>query len=235
LRSGGRGFEVWVAAADGSAERQVTSVDADYAFYPNWAPDSERLVFYTARGSDYQLYVVDADGGPPQHLGPGGGPSWSADGEYVYVTTFGAPIARLRLSDGHREPLFNGHLAFESSDRRRLFYWQGQDTHVFMRSLEGNVANNPETRLVATMVGAVEPVDGGFFYVAVTPENVPRAFAFYDYETGTSRDIGEAPVGTTPLNGLSVSPDGTELLYAAQVSESGADLVLLEFDAARPQ
>jgi WD40-like Beta Propeller Repeat len=229
-RRGGT-VQLWVAEADGSNSRAITNLDADVVF-PNWSPDGERLVFYTSGDDGFQIYVVDADGSPPKHIVPGGGPSWSADGEHLYVTEPGAPftVTRVRISDRRREPLFTGHLAFESGDGRWLLYWKGQETHVYMRSLEGNVAENAEERLVNTIVGGIAPVDSGFFYVSVTPEGLPRAFAFYEYASRTSRDVAPAPAGTMGVGGLTVSPDGTELLYAAQVSESGADLVLLEFD-----
>jgi Tol biopolymer transport system component len=235
----GRGgtVQLWVAEIDGSNSREITNIDADYVVFPNWSRDGERLVFYTSGADGFQIYLVDAAGGPPTHVATGGGTSWSADGEHVYVTEPGAPpaLARVRISDGRREPLFTGHLAFESADGRHLLYWKGQETHVYMRSLEGNVLENPEEQLVETIVGGIAPVDGGFYYVAVTRENVPRAFAFYEYASRTSRDVAPAPAGTMAVGGLTVSPDGAELLYAAQVSESGADLVLLEFQAAGPR
>ena len=71
------------------------------------------------------------------------------------MTEFADPfqVTRVRIADGQRQESFRGHLAVESADRRRLHYWQGQDTHVYMRSLEGEVANNAEERLVETIVG----------------------------------------------------------------------------------
>jgi dipeptidyl aminopeptidase/acylaminoacyl peptidase len=229
-------MQLWIAEADGSNPREVTNLNSAVTF-PNWSPDGERLVFYTSGEDDYQVYVVDADGGPPKHVVPGGAPSWSADEEHIYVTEPGEPftVTRVRVSDRSREPLFTGHVAFTSADRRQLLYWKGQETHVYMRSLEGNVAENPEERLVDTIVGGVAPVDDGFFYVAVTAEGVPRAFAFYEYASRTSHEIAPAPAGTMAVGGLTVAPDGTELLYAAQVSESGADLMLLELGSVPPR
>jgi Tol biopolymer transport system component/DNA-binding winged helix-turn-helix (wHTH) protein len=233
-RRGGT-VQLWTADANGASARVITNMDADAVVYPNWSPDGERLVFYTSGDDGFQIYIIEVDGGPPQHVVPGGGPSWSSDGEHLYVTEAGAPftVTRVRISDRHREPLFTGHLAFESADGRQLLYWKGQETHVYKRSLGGNVADNPEERLVETVVGGIAPVDGGFYYVAVSAEGIPRAFAFYDYASRESREIAPAPRGTMGVGGLTVSPDGTELLYAAQVSESGSDLVLLEFGRAR--
>jgi Tol biopolymer transport system component/DNA-binding winged helix-turn-helix (wHTH) protein len=231
VSSRGRSMQLWIAEADGSGARQLTDLAAEAVTFPSWSPDGERIVFYTTVNGQFEIYTVDPDGGAPQHVVQGGGPSWAADGEHLYVTEFADPfkVTRVRIADGRREDLFRGHLAVESADRRRLHYWQGQDTYVYMRSLEGNVAQNAEQRLVETIVGGIAPADGGFFYVAVTPEGVPRAFAFYDYATGASHEVAPAPALTMGVGGLTVSPDGTQLLYVAQESESGADLVLLEF------
>jgi hypothetical protein len=49
---------------------------------------------------------------------------------------------------------------------------------------------------------------------------------FYDDETRTARTVARIPGRSVEM--LSVSPDGSELLYASQ-AESGADLVLVEF------
>jgi Tol biopolymer transport system component/DNA-binding winged helix-turn-helix (wHTH) protein len=233
----GGSMQLWVAAADGSSVRQLTDLQADAVTFPSWSRDGERIVFYTSVNGEFQIYTVDADGGPPQHVVEGGGPTWSADGEHLYVTEFADAftVTRVRIADRQREPLFRGHIAVESADARHLFYWHGQDTHVYMRSLEGDVAQNPEQRLVDTVVGGIAPVDGGFFYVAVTAESVPRAFAFYDYATGASHDVAPAPALTMGVGGLTVSADGSQLLYTAQQSPSGADLVLLNFAPVRSQ
>ena len=228
--------QLWVGAANQSDQRQLTDVDADYLYYPNWSPDGEKLVFYTAGSDGFQIYIVDADGrGPPQHIGPGGAPWWSADGEHLYLSAFdaenGSTVTRVRISDGHRDAAFSGHAAFESQDGRRLLYWKGTDRHVFMRSLNGDPADGSEERLVETIVGGIALVDDGFYFVSVTSEGEARSFAFYEYATRTSYDVAPAPKGIRGTGDLTVAPDGSELLYSAQVTESGSDLMMLEFGA----
>jgi Tol biopolymer transport system component/DNA-binding winged helix-turn-helix (wHTH) protein len=233
--------QIWIAAADESSARQLTYFDGDniYPFYLSWSPDGRQLVFYVAMQGAFHVHVIDAEGGPPRRLFSGGGPSWSQDGKHLYVTegqyvAAGEQftIARLRLDDHHRVPLFEGFLAFETTDGRRLLYWKDQQRpHLYMRPLAGQPAKNPEEPLVATPPGAIAVVDDGFFYVDLTSEGVPRAFKFYDFASRTSREVAPAPAGTIGTGSLAISPDGTELMYAAQATPSNADLVLLELES----
>jgi hypothetical protein len=72
------------------------------------------------------------------------------------------------------------------------------------------------------------PVEDGFYYLGHTPDGVARAFRFRDYTKQAANDVAAAPPSTGL--GLTVSHDERELLYSANGNESGADLVLLEFD-----
>jgi hypothetical protein len=133
-----------------------------------------------------------------------------------------------------RERLFEGETAVESADGQRLLYAKSPEPGVFSRALAGGPADNPEERLVDDylpgLVGIV-PVEDGFFYLGYGANGRPRAFRFFDYARRAARDITPAPPGTS--FGLTVAPDGRELLYSADASESGGDLVLLEFASAR--
>jgi TolB protein len=81
-------LRVFVMAPDGSGVRRVTEI---WGEYPAWSPDGERIVFASYVGGtgptgdpDYDLYVIDADGGGLRHLtdGPANDmyPTWSPDG-----------------------------------------------------------------------------------------------------------------------------------------------------------
>lgn len=84
-------LRIFVMAADGSGVRRVTEI---WGEYPAWSPDGERIVFASYVGGtgptgdpDYDLYVIDADGGRLRHLtdGPVNDmyPTWSPDGERI--------------------------------------------------------------------------------------------------------------------------------------------------------
>ena len=137
---------------------------------------------------------------------------------------------RIRMADGHRERLFAGDLARETTDRKYLLYSKIKEFGIFRRRQE-NASAAFEERLVddyTPTLGWVVPVEDGFYYLGHTPDGVPRAFRFYDYAKQAANDVAAAPPSTGL--GLTVSHDERELLYSANGNESGADLVLLEFD-----
>ena len=94
------GAQIFVMAADGSAETQLTSgssgvlADGD----PAWSPDGRRIAFTreTSDGVD-QIYVMNADGSGQTALtaAPGANlqPSWSPGGCQIAFTS---------TRDGHR-------------------------------------------------------------------------------------------------------------------------------------
>jgi Tol biopolymer transport system component/DNA-binding winged helix-turn-helix (wHTH) protein len=226
---------LWVAHADGSSPRQLSNLDAYVTGYPRWSPDGKRIAFHaTAPSHERLIYTVDADEGSPALLASGCCPGgWSADGRYVYAMDAGNInyVLRIRVADGVRERLFEGDSAVESADGRRLLYAKSRERGVFSRALAGAVADNSEEQLVDDYVpslGGIAPAPDGFYYLG-SANGRPRAFRFFDYARRAARDVAPAPPSTSL--GLTVAPDGRELLYSADVSESGGDLVLLEFSS----
>ena len=230
---------LWVANADGSSPRQLSDLDAFVTGYPRWSPDSKRIAFHASAPNHERLvYTVNVDEGRPALLASGCCPgSWSADGRYVYSMEEGNVnyVLRIRVADGVRERLFEGDSAIESVDGRRLLYSKSSEHGIFARATTGAVADNPEERLVDDYVpslGGIAPMSDGFFYLGCSEDGRPRAFRFFDYAAGAARDVAPAPRSTS--FGLTVAPNGRELLYSADAVESGGDLVLLEFASGGP-
>ena len=227
--------QVWLAPADDSSESMMlTRLDVRVSLL-SWSPDGRRLAFNSARPTtgDRILYVVGTDDGVPLQLPVAGvSPIWSNDGESLYFTDLESEsILRFRIGDERPELLFPGGFTALSTDGQSLLYSKFGEPGVFRRSLVGNPADNPELRLVPDHTlgrGGVAPVSDGFFYTASNLEGIPYAIRFFDYATAESRDV--APTPSAMVEKLSVSPDGSELLYSAQSNEAGSDLVLLEFE-----
>jgi Tol biopolymer transport system component len=80
---------VWVMAADGSGQRQLTD---DPGFAPDWAPDGDRLLYLreARSGGNPRLYVINADGTGRQRIGNaqvwGRSARWSPDGTRIALT-----------------------------------------------------------------------------------------------------------------------------------------------------
>ncbi len=60
-RSSGSRHDIYVAAADGSAELKVTD-DTYRNWYPRWLGDSETILFYTDRGGSLDAWSIRRDG-----------------------------------------------------------------------------------------------------------------------------------------------------------------------------
>jgi Tol biopolymer transport system component/DNA-binding winged helix-turn-helix (wHTH) protein len=226
---------LWVADADGSHPRQLSNLEEEITGFPRWSPDGLRIAFHTSSpGQERMIYVVDLAGGTPSKLGGGCCPGgWSADGRFIYVGDLGSVnrVARLNVPLGTRESLFEGNLASETPDGKTLLYAKDGKPGLFARSLHGDVAHNPEKKLLDDFVGAplvaYFPVNEGIFYLGYTPEGRPRAFRYYDFATGMAYDVMPAPRRVSL--GLTVSPDERELLYAADQQDAGSDITLFEF------
>jgi hypothetical protein len=64
---GGDGYEVWTMDPQGAGEEQVTYEDG-IVRAPAWSPDGGRIVFASGTDEDFDLYVVDAEGGDARPL-----------------------------------------------------------------------------------------------------------------------------------------------------------------------
>ena len=225
---------IWIANVDGSAPRQLTDLKELITGFPRWSPDGTQLAFHTSAPNEERvIYVVSALGGAPKRVGnaccPGG---WAADGEHVYVHDAGGinRLMRISVDDGSTEVLFEGESAVESADGRYLLYAKSRERGYFRRPLITSSGPSLEERLVGDYVppsGGLAALTDGFFYLGLAADDRPRAFRFYDYAMGEARDVWPAPAKVAI--GLTVSPDGRELLYAADNTEPNADLALLEF------
>jgi hypothetical protein len=85
VEANGQPPQIWVMSADGSRQRQLTSVSAGTS-RPAWSPDGSQIAFNDGGGA---MYVIDVDGSGLRKLGPPGGfdPTWSPDGSQIAFTS----------------------------------------------------------------------------------------------------------------------------------------------------
>ncbi len=84
IEANGQPPQIWAMSADGSGQRQLTSVPAG-AWRPAWSPDGSQIAFDDGGGG---MYVIDVDGSGLRHIGLPGGldPTWSPDGYRIAFT-----------------------------------------------------------------------------------------------------------------------------------------------------
>ncbi len=232
--------EIWLARVDGTNPRPLTAVGQLIVGFPRWSPDSKTIAFHTsAPGEDRVIYRVDVESGVTERLFNGCCPGgWSGDGKALYVTVsendpLKYHVVRVDLTTGQRERLVQGESATESVDGAFLLYSKSAERGYFRWPLQSASGSARESRLVedySPSRGGLAPVADGFYYIGLTGDSVPRAIRFYDYALGTAKDVAPVPARTSI--GLTVTPDGREVLYAAVGGTPEADILLLEFEHA---
>jgi Tol biopolymer transport system component len=128
--------EIWLAAADGSDARQLTSGPGRRQTLPAWSPDGRQIAFEsTSVSTRTDIWVIPADGGTPRQMtndpGAENAPMWSRDGKRIYFVsnrdgpapwgdTWQVPAeggAPTRITQGGSSPV-----KYESADGKALIY-----------------------------------------------------------------------------------------------------------------
>jgi Tol biopolymer transport system component len=212
--------EIWTCAADGSNPVQLTNQGAA-AGSPAWSGDG-RLIAFDARPQGFpHIYVTDIGGASPRTLTSGDFndivPSWSADNRWIY---FGSnrsgswQIWRV-ASEGHGAPqpitYGDGMVAQERAEGHWIFYTKAAAPGLWRRSVQGGLEQkifdgpslgNQDYWTVFRNGLYVLSGSGGRNLIRVDPN------------TGQSSVIYTLEHDPAPFAGLTVSPDGKQLLFA---------------------
>jgi Tol biopolymer transport system component/DNA-binding winged helix-turn-helix (wHTH) protein len=229
---------IWVAAADGSAARQLTHNTRQWAGSPAWSPDGRAIAFDSGDqvGGEVHIWTIDAEGGTPRQITTGAGsqtvPRWSHDGRWIYFSSHhdGArDIWRVRATGGQPEQVTrtgSGFLAYESDGTSLLYQPVNGDSALLLLALTETAA--PRTLVDCVRSAAFAPAGGSVVYVACDPSSRPP-LRVIDLDTGRDRLLGRLeyfPPGLTHVN-LAASPDGGTILFIGGVRRGG-DLMLIE-------
>jgi WD40 repeat protein len=97
--------DIFTVRPDGSGLRQLTHVAEDAAAaLPSWSPDGTKIVFESNVSGNYEIWVMDADGGHKtqitherrfEHLTP----SWSPDGMQIVYSRCHVPFGFVGFCD----------------------------------------------------------------------------------------------------------------------------------------
>jgi Tol biopolymer transport system component len=196
-----------------------------------WAPDGNRLVFDSNAEGQFELYMISAEGGKPRRLttnpATDGVGSWSRDGKSIYFMSNRSgerQVWRMLAEGGSPIQLTRhiGYVAFESPDRRFVYYTKGRsETSLWRVPVDGG-EEQPVLDSVLFLNFVVAP-DGIFF----VPGHADGAWSirFFSFQTGATTFV--APIEGTAALGLSLSPDGRHILYS-ETDQQNTELMLVE-------
>ena len=240
---------IWVAAADGSDPRQLTSTSRGWGWQggPRWSPDG-RTIAFCAYDPDERVHVwtIPAEGGTPRLITKPTGeqtmPTWSRDGKWVYFSEAregsagawlggpGAEIWRVPATGGAAEQLTRtgtGFLAYETADGANLMYQPTYgDSPLLMMPLKGG--GSPRRLVECVRSASFVPVGTTVIYVACDAGTSPPLRSI-DTVSGRDRLLGtleHSPPDQIGSN-LAVSPDRKTILFTG-LMRRGADLMLIE-------
>jgi Tol biopolymer transport system component len=228
-RSGGS--EIWVSDSDGSNSQQLTFLRAPITGSPRWSPDGTRIVFDSNVEGQFDLYIISADGGTPQRLemNPANDAvaSWSHDGKSIYFASDRSgqwQVWKMTADGRHAVQVtrHGGYVPFESADSRLIYYSKEPGQTSLWRVPVGGGDEQQVLQPVLWLDFALVP--DGIYFVPGSGDGT-SSIRFFSFRTGMSTLV--APIQGVPSLGLSVSPDGRQLLYS-QVDQRSSDLMLVE-------
>ncbi len=219
--------ELWTCGSDGSNPVKLTSFGGPYVSSPVWSPDGRRLAFFVRLDGEHDdVYLLDSDGGKPEHLIRGSGATWSRDGRWIY---FGddSQIWKVPVAGGPQLQVTKagGDWGLESTDGRFLYYLL--NNAVWRVPTAGGEA----TQLIPSVYPQFfEVVEQGIYFTTASPR---PAITFFCFKTGKTQKVAEYDESGSSLIseavgwGLSASPDRRSLLFSKR-EDKAVDLMLVE-------
>ena len=233
-RSGNR--EVWICDSDGSNPFQLTFLG--HSMGHDWSADQRRITFHAVErandpsgGKLGEIFIVDAHGGIPRNITHDefgdGHPSWSADERWIDFNsrrTGDWQVWKISVDEGRAIQLTRkGGLKPTATDEGVVFYSCG--TKVCSVSCEGGEEEIVLDRDVLVWCLWRSQI--------VFVEDQPQTgVGFYQFDRATKKttrlyDLG---VANRSFSGITVSPDGSCILYSQRDRRSGDIFLVENFD-----
>jgi Tol biopolymer transport system component len=196
-RSGGQ--QVWIASADGSNPRAITSFKTGVVMLPRWSPVSDEIAFIyfdSGGGSDRALYTVRSDGSQlkritgAKHVAME--PSWSEDGKWVYFASRASgqyQIWKISPSTGQEIQVtkFGGYQSIESNG---MLYYTITGDGVWSVGVNGG----QERKVLAEPANAGWfPVDDGLLFIPRRNSKTTTEISHWDPVSKTARHFATLP------------------------------------------
>ena len=179
---------------------------------PDWAPDGERLAWSSDRDGDFEVYVMNADGGDVTQLTVDGGalsPRWSPDGNLIAYSRGGtimvvnadgsgphAVLSSTAEAEGENLCDSGGFPGGWSPDSTRITYYAAsaidQVGHVCIVSLDGSTVETVVSEPPGYNVEPVWSPDGGrVAFRSIRDGN--HDIYVYDLDSKTEQRLTDVP------------------------------------------
>lgn len=238
--------EIYLIGSDGSGPINLTRNScADDE--PDWAPDGSKIVWESDRDGDFEVWVMDADGGNPAQLTTSGGlaPRWSSGGDSI-VYSKGAALVVMNADGSDQrvildptrdedDPCSSGGFpgGWSPEDDRVIYYATVPDagSELGLGVICTVNVESGELEEVVRQDGVlnVEPVwspDGGLIAYRSIREGNSDVYVM-DLATGTETKI-------TDFEGLDTepdwSPDGEWIVFGTNRDDQTTDIHVMRSD-----
>jgi Tol biopolymer transport system component/DNA-binding winged helix-turn-helix (wHTH) protein len=225
--------QIWIANADGTGARQLTSMSATFVDLPDWSIDGAHVLFRALVEGHFDFYTISTAGGSPRllmHGSPGdGAPKYSVDGRWIYFHSKRSGEYQIWRMPARGGPAVQwtrgGGLGPRESPDGQTLYFARDETANTSSLWRMPAAGGKETLVLKDLIGeSFDVTANGIYYAGACRSDGSCPIAFYTFADGKSREL---EASTLPgNNGLCLSPDGHTLLRA-HISELGADIMVL--------
>jgi Tol biopolymer transport system component/DNA-binding winged helix-turn-helix (wHTH) protein len=237
--------EIWIAASDGSAPRQLTREPGRGPCSPSWSSD-DRTIAYDAVDADgyWQIWTIPVDGAVPRQITSGAAdynvPRWSRDGAWIYASsTRGGTrdIWRIHIQSGDATQVTTGGSGLwsqESPDHRGILYSASNSASPLM--FQAYAGGPPrQLRPCLTAGSIVAPAREGIYYLpCLKAPAADQPLHLFDPQTGRDTVVGQLEEYHRPrdfysinFRKISLSPRDHSVLYIRRGAAT-ADLLLIE-------
>jgi hypothetical protein len=147
-------WELYVMRPDGSDVRRLTWWEDASDLSPSWSPDGTRLVFASKRDGNWEIYIMDREGGNltrlTDHEADDTNPAWSPDGSRIafastrdgYAEIYVMPIVGGEPVNISNAPFSSEHGPTWSPDGGRIAFYSDRDGEwdIYVMASDGSEA-----------------------------------------------------------------------------------------------
>ena len=226
--------EIWLANADCSGQRPLTTLNKPQIGSSRWSPDGRHVVFNQSDEGKPDIWAINSDGSNLRQLTKDPGhdihPAWSYDSQWIYFASDRTGTYEIwrTLPDGtgaSQITFGGGRSPFPSADGRYLFYTRNE----LLRQLDlQSRTDRPIPELALIKVERYWYQVGEHIYYAPLKSNQHPAIYRFNLRTRKINKLFDTD-GILPLSitGVSVSSDESRIAYSS-ISYGNSDIMIFK-------